>query len=215
VTSSRESHATAGSAARTICIFGAGDHGHVVAEAAELAGLRVLGFFDDRATASPLQRWPLLPTPATFDADTHVIVAIGDNAMREAVTLDLLGRGAILTNVIHPRAFVSPSAIVGAGVFVGPLAVAHTDAKLSDGVIVNSGAIVEHHCIIENFAHIAPGAALAGRVRVGQRTLVGIGASVRPAITIGCDAIIGAGAAVVRDVPDGETQTGVPATTRS
>ncbi len=175
----------------------------------------MLGFFDDHATTSPHPRWPLLPTPVKFDADTHVIVAIGDNAKREAVTLDLLRRGAILATVIHPRAFVSPSATVGSGVFVGPLAVVHSAAKLSDGVIVNSGAIVEHHCIIESFAHIAPGAALAGRVRVGHRTLLGIGATVRPGITIGSDAIIGAGAAVVRDVPDRVTQTGIPATTRS
>ena len=216
MTSSHESHTTAGSSTSLkICVFGAGDHGLVVAEAAELAGLRVLGFFDDHATASPLPRWPLLPMPATFDADTRIIVAIGDNARRESVTLDILRRGASLATVIHPRAFISPSAIVGSGVFVGPLAVVHSAAKLADSVIVNSSSIVEHHCIIENFAHVAPNAALAGRVRVGQRTLIGIGASVRPGITIGSDAIIGAGAAVVRDVPDHVTQTGVPATTRS
>jgi acetyltransferase-like isoleucine patch superfamily enzyme len=52
---------------------------------------------------------------------------------------------------------------------------------------------------------------LAGDVRVGDRSWIGIGASVRQGVRIGDGVIVGAGAAVVSDVPDGLTVVGVPA----
>jgi acetyltransferase EpsM len=45
---------------------------------------------------------------------------------------------------------------------------------------------------------------------VGEGTQVGIGASVLPGIRIGKWCTIGAGAAIIRDVPDGVTVVGVP-----
>ena len=75
----------------------------------------------------------------------------------------------------------------------------------------NSGAIVEHECIVGDFAHIAPGAVLSGNVHVGEGTLVGVGARVIPGIRIGAWATVGAGAVVIEDVPDGATVVGVPA----
>ena len=55
-----------------------------------------------------------------------------------------------------------------------------------------------------------------GIVRCGGRggeepPLVGIGAVVLPRVSIGHDAIVGGGAVVTADVPDGATVVGVPA----
>lgn len=46
---------------------------------------------------------------------------------------------------------------------------------------------------------------------IGDRVDVGVGASILGAVTVGNDCVIGAGAVVVRDVPDGATAVGVPA----
>jgi len=59
--------------------------------------------------------------------------------------------------------------------------------------------------------HISPGARLAGGVCVGDLSWIGIGASVRQLVTIGARVVVGAGAAVVSDVPDDFTVVGVPA----
>ena len=61
--------------------------------------------------------------------------------------------------------------------------------------------------------HICPDARLAGEVEVGDRSWIGIGASVIQQIRIGADVTVGAGAAVVCDLPDGVTAVGVPART--
>ena len=48
-------------------------------------------------------------------------------------------------------------------------------------------------------------------VRIGANVWIGGGAIILPGVTIGDDAIIGAGSVVTRDVPDGATVAGNPA----
>jgi acetyltransferase-like isoleucine patch superfamily enzyme len=60
-------------------------------------------------------------------------------------------------------------------------------------------------------SHICPGVRIAGRVKVEPGVFVGIGATVVPKVTLGCEAIIGAGAVVLHDVPPMATVVGVPA----
>lgn len=193
-----------------LVIHGVGGQGRVVAEAATLAGWRVLGFVDDAVKQAP-GSLPLLnaDNPTLQDVSWHV--AIGDNAIRQSVTHRHTDAGRTIVSVIHPEAHISRSASIDPGCFIGPGAIVHTDARIGEGSIINSGAIVEHECELATFVHIAPGTALAGRVRVGKHTLVGLGARVLPRVTIGVGCVIGAGAVVTRNVTDGATVTGVPA----
>jgi acetyltransferase-like isoleucine patch superfamily enzyme len=86
-----------------------------------------------------------------------------------------------------------------------------TEAVIDDWVIVNTGAVIDHDNRLCTAAHVAPGCALAGNVKVGERALVGVGSAVRPGIEIGADAVVGAGSAVVADVPAATRVGGVPA----
>jgi serine acetyltransferase len=70
---------------------------------------------------------------------------------------------------------------------------------------------VEHECELGEAVHVAPGACLAGRVRVGAYAFIGIGAQVIQCLAVGEGATVGAGAVVIADVPDGATAVGVPA----
>jgi len=80
-------------------------------------------------------------------------------------------------------------------------------------VIVNTGATIDHDCIVGDFAHIGPGVHLAGMVKVGAGAFLGIGSVVLPGLAIGEWSMVGAGAVVIRDVPDRVTAYGVPAKT--
>ncbi|QJT08269.1 sugar O-acetyltransferase [Oceanidesulfovibrio marinus] len=51
-------------------------------------------------------------------------------------------------------------------------------------------------------------------VRIGANVWIGSGAIILPGVTIGDDAIVGAGSVVTRDVPDGATVMGNPARMR-
>ena len=50
-----------------------------------------------------------------------------------------------------------------------------------------------------------------GRVKIGDNSHIGMGATIMPGVTIGSDCIIGAGAIVTHDVPDATIAVGVPA----
>ncbi|MEL7087163.1 MAG: acetyltransferase [Planctomycetota bacterium] len=191
-----------------LVIYGAGDHGLVVADAARAAGTHVLGFLDD--APHPAGRDLLDPDHPTVAA-AEFIVAIGDNAARLKVLCHLREQGRSLINVVHPDATVSTEVQLGRGIYVGPRAVVGPAVELGDAVIINSASVVEHHDRLAAGVHVAPGAALAGRVGVGESTLVGLGARVLPGLKLGKRCIVGAGAVVTRDVPDHTTVRGIPA----
>ncbi|HAO47433.1 MAG TPA: hypothetical protein DCQ97_10945, partial [Chitinophagaceae bacterium] len=52
-------------------------------------------------------------------------------------------------------------------------------ARIGKGAICNTGCIVEHECVVGDFAHIGPGAVLCGNVSVGEGSFVGANAVVR------------------------------------
>jgi acetyltransferase EpsM len=65
--------------------------------------------------------------------------------------------------------------------------------------------------VIGEHATLSPGVLVNGSVHVGEGAFLGTGAIVTPGRTVGRWAVIGAGAVVIRDVPEGVTATGVPA----
>jgi sugar O-acyltransferase (sialic acid O-acetyltransferase NeuD family) len=144
----------------------------------------------------------------------HVIIAVGGfGDARTRIRLFGLARqaGLELVTVIHPRAYIAPSAQVGKGTCVLPGAIVHSSARVGENVIINTGCSVDHHCEIAAHVHLAPGCHLAGRVKVGEGAQIGTGASVINSLSIGEYAVVGAGAAVLEDVPANHLAVGVPA----
>jgi sugar O-acyltransferase (sialic acid O-acetyltransferase NeuD family) len=139
-------------------------------------------------------------------------IAIGNNKIRESIQFKMSEKGFSPINAIHPSATIDPSAIIHeSGVMIAAKATINPLAKISIGVICNTGCIIEHECIVGAFSHIGPGAVLCGNVTIGNRSFVGAGAVIRQSVTVGSNVIIGAGAVVLKDVPNDTTVIGVPA----
>ena len=205
-----------------LLLLGAGGHARVVAETALSTGrFSSIAFLDDRCTG-PAQLpdqlgWPVIgPFAAALDPlirqqFSSSLVAIGNAAVRLQWLPLLTAAGYELPVVIHPTAWLSPSAQVGVGSVVFAQAAIQAQAVIGSGAILNTGCSVDHDAHLGDGVHICPGARIAGDVQVGQRSWIGIGAAVIQQIRIGADVTVGAGAAVVRDLPDGVTAVGVPA----
>lgn len=159
---------------RRVIVIGAGGHGRSVAEAILLLGRdELVGFVDDGADATAkVWSYPILcRTDALHSLREHadaVVVAIGNNAVREKLHAKVREAGFELLNVIHPTAFVSPTATLGPGCAVMAGAVVGTEAQLGEGVIVNCSATVDHHCRVHAFGHLGVNACMAGGSVLGH-----------------------------------------------
>lgn len=208
----------------SLLILGAGGHAKVVAETALACGVcSSLAFLDDCCTvldpSPPVFGWPVIGplalslqagTAAQFDA---ALVAIGHAPTRLHWIHQLQAAGYHLPVLIHPTAWVSPSAQLGPASVVFAQVAVQAQVSIGMGAILNTGCSVDHDAQLADAVHICPGARLAGEVKVGVRSFIGIGASVIQQVRIGSDVTVGACAAVVRDLPDGVTAIGVPART--
>ncbi|MGH2684370.1 MAG: NeuD/PglB/VioB family sugar acetyltransferase, partial [Actinomycetota bacterium] len=142
---------------------------------------------------------------------TAAMVSIGHGAARERLAAPLLEGGLELVSLVHPRSYVAPSARLGADVFVGAMCGIGAHARLGDHVMLQGNAYVGHDSVLDVAVTLAPGVAIGGRARVGDRAFLGLGAVILPDVSVGEDAVVGAGAVVRTDVPAGVTVAGVPA----
>jgi len=203
-----------------VLIVGAGGHAHVVADillkmAREGGKVAVTGFLDDlpELHGRHFLGLPVLGSLATMDRVPHdaIIVAIGDNRRRAEVMQRFRGEKEVFFSAVHPSAVLGIDVQVGSGTMICAGVVVNTATSIGEGVILNTGCSVDHHCDVGRFAHIAPGVHTGGDVTVGEGAFIGVGASVLPRQRVGKWAVVGAGAAVIRNVPDGATVVGVPA----
>ena len=94
-------------------------------------------------------------------------------------------------------------------ILAGAVATAHVEIGAHAGIMPH--AVMTHDCRLDDFVTVAAAVGLAGGVHVGEGAYLGAGAQIRGELTIGPWALIGMGAVVTRDVPEGEVWAGVPA----
>jgi sugar O-acyltransferase (sialic acid O-acetyltransferase NeuD family) len=195
-----------------IAVLGGGGHAKVVIAALVAAGERIGGVFDDDSRLRGISVLGYeVEGPLARGAELglrRAVLAIGDNGTRRRLAAALDHEWV---TVVHPRAWVDPSAGLSEGAMIMAGAILQPDAEIGRHAIVNTGASIDHDCRIGDFVHIAPGARLAGGVVVGERSLLGIGCAVIPGIEIGAGAVVAAGAVVVESVAAGAKVGGVPA----
>jgi acetyltransferase EpsM len=192
-----------------IYIFGCSGHAKVVIDILLLNNEEILSIYDDKPIAGELLGIPVFDYNKVdfLHPDNQLIIAVGDNFKRKL--LSKRWKGQYKTS-IHPKAVVSSHTNIGKGTVVMSSAIINSGASIGNHVIINSGALVEHDCIIKDFVHVSPMAALAGSVIVEEGSQIGINATIRQGIKIGKWVTIGAGAVIVKDVPDYAVVVGNP-----
>lgn len=71
-------------------------------------------------------------------SEVEFIIAVGEPSSRELLYDRVVSRGYSLATVVHPSAFVAPSARLGHGVFVKMQSIVSSDAVLEDNVFVQA-----------------------------------------------------------------------------
>ena len=158
----------------SLLIIGAGSFSPEVEELAGLLGYTDIAFLDDNPSTAYCS--PVIGTMADIAAlrsqyDT-AIVALGNNYTRMKYHQILKDCGYTIPILIHPTAYVSPTAEIAPGCIIRAKTVVSRDVKLGEATILNVGALLDHHVEIGYGCHILMGAAIRNKAKVEPLTRV-------------------------------------------
>lgn len=183
-------------------LYGASGHAKVIMDILKANCVKIEGLIDDNPDIIELLGYPVYHQRTDL---SPMIVSIGNNAIRKHIVEKL---PVEFGQAIHPTAIVSHTAIIGEGTVVMQGVIVQACTRIGKHCIINTGASVDHECIVEDFVHISPHATLCGNVHVGEGSWVAAGTVVLPGVKIGKWSVIGAGSVVSKDIPDGVLAVG-------
>lgn len=154
---------------KTLLIIGAGGHGKVVREIAssmhenEKPVYSRIDFLDDHAPEAIGKTEDMAQFRNQY---TDLFCAIGNNGLRYQFLQQAKGHGYVIPVLIHPTAYVSPSAEIGDGTVIEPNAVVNANSQVGVGGIISVGAIVDHDTTIGTCVHVNAGAIVKAGAKV-------------------------------------------------
>jgi sugar O-acyltransferase (sialic acid O-acetyltransferase NeuD family) len=139
------------------------------------------------------------------------VCAIGVCDARKLVVQKLQTIGVSFYNAIHPSVVMSEFVELGQDVIICAGSVLTVNIKIGDHVHINLNSTVGHDTVIGNYCSINPAVAINGNNCLGEGVYVGTGAKFIQEVSVGDWSTIGAGAVVVKDIPERVVAVGVPA----
>lgn len=196
-------------------IIGAGGHARSVIE--NCTGDTFLGYVAPEPASVPLTLPYEGPDEYVIEnfkpSDFSIHIGVGiNNGCSLSLRRSIINRyGAFdAVTVIAPSAIVTDNSKIDAGCAIMARAVINR-SEIGKHCVVNTGAIVEHDCVIGQNVFIGPGAIICGEVKIADDTLIGAGATVRNGISICAGTAIGIGAVVTKSITEPGTYVGNPA----
>lgn len=208
---------------KEMIFWGCGGQAKILKECLEHSEYKLVALFDNNENLkSPFPNVPLYSGlngfPKWMSTRTSIkeicfLVAIGGDRGKERLEIQtfLESQGLTPLTAVHPSAFVSRDVKIGKGSQILAHSTVGVEVSVGQACIINTAASVDHECYLDDGVHIAPGAHLAGCVRIEKYAFIGTGAVIIPRIKIGEGAIVGAGAVVIRDVLPYTVVVGNPA----
>ena len=201
-------------------IIGAGTYGEVYLAFLQEAGVNVVGFLDDdpKYANQSVRNIPVigpitkLETLKETDGVEAVYCPLGNNMLRVKFLSMARRLGYKTPNYIHPSVIISPNVSIGEGVYVllGTTIMPHTIIK--DFVMISMGVHLAHHSVLDEGVFLSTGCNFGASIHAFRYAYCGISSTIMTGIhELGEDCLIGAGAVVIRDVPDRAVVAGVPA----
>ena len=207
---------------KKIAIYGASGFGREVAWLVESCqdGRVIACFIDDdeKKQGIVLNDVPVLSLvqAAEQHPDAKIVGGIGNPRIRELLMKKAAACGFGFDTLVHPRVEMSKWVEMGIGTVICAGNILTTNIRLGSHVQINLDCTIGHNVELNNYTTLAPGVHISGCVYCGKRVYIGTGAVIingtqEDPITIGDDAIIGAGACVTKSIPACQTWVGVPA----
>ena len=176
---------------------------------------RVVGFIDDRPDA--LEGFDVAVSILGGLKDMGrvnvraFIIALGRPDLRRKVADAVDDIDGMLVSLIHPTAYVAPTAQIGSGVILCPFTLIAANSIVGSNVSVNVYSSIGHDACIGQHCVISPYSAVTGAVSLGDESFLGTHCTISPGIVVGRCSKISAGSTVTRDADAGSLLAGNPA----
>ena len=150
------------------------------------------------------------PERYTPEANDRLVLAIGNMDARRRTVEALEDKGGEFLTLVHPTAYVAPTASLAAGVLVYPFACVSNNAKLAKAAKLNYYASVGHDTQLGKYCLLAPYATVNGFGNLADEVYMSTHSTVAPQVTVGYRSKISANSAAMKDVPKNSLVFGVP-----
>lgn len=175
----------------------------------------LLGFIDENLNNKDkiLNGCPVLGDFGSIRShgDIYSICAVGNPKSKSKLVKKAEKAGLKFTNLIHPKALVSRYVEMGLGNIVCAGVIISTNVTIGSHVSINPASTVGHDTIIEDYSTILWSVNISGNCKIEVGSDIGTNTSVIQGVTVGSWSVIGAGAAVIDDIPPDCTAVGIPA----
>ncbi len=141
--------------------------------------------------------------------DAYVVCCVANTDIRRKLA-EKVSNNRFAT-LIDPSAIISPMVEIGEGSVICAGAVITVDIKIGRHNIIDVNSTVGHDAVLEDFVTLYPSVNVSGNTLIKSGVELGTGTQVLQGLTVGENAIVGAGAVVIRDLPSDCTAVGVPA----
>jgi sugar O-acyltransferase (sialic acid O-acetyltransferase NeuD family) len=198
-----------------LLIIGASGHGKVIGDIAKkMNKWKTIAYLDDNEQTKRCMEYEVLGSSKEakhYIKDHELVIAIGNNRIREQLMRELGLLGATFPILVHPSAIIGAQVEIGEGTVIMAGAVVNCCSRVGKGCIINTCTSIDHDNVLDDYVHISPGAHTAGSVSIGKGTWLGIGSTVINNVNITSNCIIGGGAVVTKNIMEEGTYIGVPA----
>ena len=202
-------------------IIGAGTYSEVYLAFLRDAGVDVVAFLDDDNNlvgkevggVPVIGKTNLIPILKEKYGVEAVYCPIGSNKTRVRFLETARNCGLKTPNYIHPTVVIAPNVrIADEGVYILQATQIMPFVTIEKDVMISAGSNVIHHCHLSQGTFISNGVNFGAFVLAEKYAYIGMGSTVMTGVkVVGEDALVGAGAVVVKDVPAGAVVAGVPA----
>jgi len=185
------------------------------------AGRRVAAFTVDDAFVEEdsFEGLPVVPfseLQGQFPPSSHGMhVALsyqGLNRLREKKYRQALEAGYELASYVCTKSAIWPDISIGDNCFILENQTIQPTTKIGNNVMIWSGNHIGHGSIIRDHVYIASHVCISGHCDIGERSFLGVNATLKDFTQVGCDCFIAMDASISSDLSDGAVALGNGAT---
>jgi len=140
----------------------------------------------------------------------YVVCAIGSSKIRRLI-IEKVNDFVKFATVIDPSVLIGGSCSVGEGTIICAGTIVTVDATIGNHVIINLDCTVGHDAVLHDFVTLYPSVNVSGFCNLEECVELGTGTQIIQGLCVGKESIVGAGAVVVKNLPEKCTAVGSPA----